>query len=146
ESLGQRNPALLRGMAESLTPYIAEMTGVPSNLTLTEGFTPPDNLRDGRGWNFDNAQSIFTVMDSDKDVAAYWNAHALTTASELESAWLASALNDSHGGNSNYAQSVGVIQGLIDRGLDAEAADRTRDQTAQAAGEFADKSARYDAA
>ncbi|WP_280257695.1 hypothetical protein [Nocardia abscessus] len=146
ESLGQRNPALVQGMAQSLAPYIPNMAGVPDDLTLTEGFTPPDKLRGREGWNFDNAKAIFAVMDSDKEAAAYWNAHALTSASELESAWLATALDSPHGGNSNYAGAVGVIQGLVDSGINAEAADRTRDQTAQAAGEFADKSARYDAA
>ncbi|MET7771425.1 hypothetical protein [Nocardia sp. NPDC005366] len=146
ESLGQRNPALLQGMAESLSPYIANMAGVPDGATLTEGFTPPDDLRKGGGWNFENAQSVFAVMDSDKGVAAYWNAQAMATGSELESQWLSSALDNPHGGNSNYASSVGVIQGLIDQGLTAEAADRTRDQTAEAAREYADKSERYDAA
>ncbi|WP_196812256.1 hypothetical protein [Nocardia sp. CNY236] len=143
ESLGQRNPALLQGMAESLTPYIPDMAAVPDDDTpLTQGFGDDFSKRDQ---DFTNAKNVFAVMDTDKDVAAYWNAQALTSASELQSAWLDSALNGEHGPRRSLAESVGVLEGLVDSGLTIEMDDRSADQMSDAKQSYADKSAAYDA-
>ncbi|WP_446225058.1 TPR repeat region-containing protein [Nocardia sp. IBHARD005] len=142
ESLGQRNPALLQGMAEGLSPYIPRLAGVP------EG---PPLLTSGFEWgtadpNFDRAKSVFTVMDSSKEAAEQFNVSALAAGGGLQSAWLSSALTDPHGGDNRLAAGYGTILGLVDGGLTAEAADRTRDEAAAAARNFADQGAGYDAA
>ncbi|MFE9785824.1 hypothetical protein ACFYO7_10630 [Nocardia salmonicida] len=140
ESLGQRNPELLQGMAEGISPYVPRLAGVPEEALLTKGFEWTDNDP-----NFDKAKAIFTVMDTDKDVAVDFNARALASAGELQTSWLSSALDSEHGGDNRLAAGHGTILGLVDAGLTAEAADRTRDEVAEAANNFANKGEAYDA-
>ncbi|MFD3705818.1 hypothetical protein ACFWUP_21980 [Nocardia sp. NPDC058658] len=142
-SLGERNPAMLQGMAEGLSPYSPQLAGVPdgpNSPLLTSGFEWTDE-----DTNFEKAKSIFTVMDTDKDVAGYFNANALASAEQLQSAWLSSALDGPHGGDNRLAAGYGTTLGLVDAGLTAEAADRTKDEASAAAHSFADKGAAYDA-
>ncbi|MDO3651250.1 hypothetical protein [Nocardia mangyaensis] len=140
ESLGQRNPALLDGMADGLSPYVPRLAGVPEDALNTKGFEWFDNDP-----NFDKAKAIFTVMDTDKDVAIEFNRQALVSASELQTSWLTSALDSPHGGDNRLAAGYGTTLGLIDAGLTAEAADRSRDLVAEGANNYATKSEIYDA-
>ncbi|WP_280358029.1 WXG100 family type VII secretion target [Nocardia otitidiscaviarum] len=139
-ALGERNPELLRGMSESLRPFIPELAGVPDAYVNTVGFERPDDSE-----FLDNAQKIFAVMNTDQSVSEEFNAHALISAAELQSHWLNSALADPTSPDNPLAIGAGAIQGLVDRGLQIELDDRTRDGNVEAATGFANKGAAYDA-
>ncbi|MBF6333358.1 WXG100 family type VII secretion target [Nocardia transvalensis] len=141
ESLGQINPHAVQALSSALSPYVADMTGaLPPNLTH-HGFTPPDPANDNVRLG---AQHIFALMDTDKEAATQFNAKALVAAQELQSAWVDSALNDPHNPVNRNATAAGMIQGLVDRGLDLEAKDRTQDAVRGNTQGFADKGAAYD--
>jgi len=138
ESIGATNPRATQGIASALSPYIADMAGVADDKTATRNFywgTDDDHSK---------ALSVFTVMDTDKDAATYFNAQAFMTTSELQQAWANSAVANPEEPNGELASRAGVIRGLIDQGLTAEAEERGKDAKAHGANSFANKGEAYD--
>ncbi|AFU06233.1 hypothetical protein [Nocardia brasiliensis] len=140
-SVGEVNPRAVQGISTALSPYIANLAGVQEQYLPTHGFTPPDS--EG-SLSRDAAQKIFAVVDTDKQAAIQFNGAALSTSGDLQSAWTRSVLEDPANPVHDLAVRSGIINGLVDRGLDLETADRTKDGVIQKAHTFADKGEAYD--
>lgn len=142
-SLGQVNPRLVQGFSDALNPYVGELAGVDPKYLQTHGFNPPiDQVGE---WERKNALKIFTLMDTDREASIQFNGKAIQLTGELQAAWANSALTDPANPAHQLASRIGTIQGLVDGGLDAEAADRTRDNVGEKIRAFTDKGEAYDA-
>lgn len=145
EAFGQVNPKAVQALSSALAPYVPDMAGNLPPGVAHSGFTPPDGIHDDRR---SGAQKIFALMDTDKDAATQFNAKALVAASELQSRWVESALDNPGNPEGSLATTSGRIQALVDQGLTMEASDRTSDSNKaaalDAAHHFANKGAAYD--
>ncbi|WP_446223009.1 TPR repeat region-containing protein [Nocardia sp. IBHARD005] len=138
ESIGEVNPRATQGIASALSPYIADIAGVDDQKTTTRNFYWKDDE------SYTKALSIFTVMDTDKDAATYFNAQAFMATSDLQQSWVNSVVENPGEANGELASRAGVIRGLIDQGLTAEAEERGKDAKVDGAGGFATKGEAYD--
>lgn len=140
ESLSAVNPLATQGIASALSPYIANLAGVPDDSTTTNGFSW------GNDGDHKKAAAIFSVIDSDKDAATYFNAKAFLTTAELQQSWMNSVVANPDEPAGHLASGAGVVRGLIDKGLEIEAEDRGKDAKVSETGGFASNGAAYDGA
>lgn len=138
-SIGEENPRIVNGISSALSPYIAELAGVDN--PFTNGFTRPGGIDDE---SLQASQKIFAVIDTNSDAAQEFNAKALQVSGDLQGAWVDSVLNDPKNPDHDLAAKSGMLRALVDRGLEIEAADRTKDGAGAATKAFADTGAAYD--
>ncbi|WP_227838608.1 TPR repeat region-containing protein [Nocardia aurantia] len=140
-SLGEVNPLTVRGLGSALGPYIADMVGVESEFLNTRQF---GTLGDATAAGHPGAQAIFSVIDSDRDAAVSFDTKALSTAQQLQSTWLQSALADPENPHNELATKSGTILGLVDRGLSDELDTRKETEIRKAVQAFAEEGAGWD--
>ncbi|MEN0137865.1 MAG: hypothetical protein AAGC80_22130 [Rhodococcus sp. (in: high G+C Gram-positive bacteria)] len=140
QAIGEVNPAITQALGTSLAPYIGNMVGVPESFTGTNAFSGDSGQAHLR---LEVVPRIFSVIDSNADGAAYFNAQALGVSAQLEQAWAVDgqAYQNHH---YEYGTWAGNLQGVVDKGFDLEFADRLGDETSQNAAGFESKGIAYD--
>ncbi|WP_195113189.1 hypothetical protein [Nocardia transvalensis] len=121
-SVGQVNPRAVEGIATALTPYIANFAGVTAAGLGATAFTPPDGENSARH----NAINVFAVVVSNKDSAGHFARATFSVATRIASTWVSSELDRQPKPASAYE--YGVLCRILDRGLAAEAEDRSQDK------------------
>ncbi|GAB0106840.1 hypothetical protein JMUB6875_58300 [Nocardia sp. JMUB6875] len=142
ESLGQVNPLAAQGLGSALSPYVANLVGVPDRFLNTEGFKAPQF--DVGTADRDAARAIFTVIDTNKDAAVAFNTRALETAQNLQSQWVQSVLADPANPHNELATKSGTILGLVDQGLSGEVDAHNKAEIRNAIKAFAQDGAAWD--
>ncbi|WAM13660.1 WXG100 family type VII secretion target [Rhodococcus sp. JS3073] len=140
QAIGEVNPKITQALGTTLAPYIGNMVGVPGEFTGTNAFTGQTGHEYLR---LEDAPRIFSVIDSNAEGASYFNAQALGLSAQLEQAWAVDGQTpqDPH---YQYGTWAGNLQGVVDKGLDLEFADRLGDETSQNAAGFESKGVAYD--
>ncbi len=140
QAIGEVNPDITQALGTTLAPYIGNMVGVPESFTGTNSFT---GLTGHEYLRLEDAPRIFSVIDSNADGASYFNAHALGLSAQLEQAWAVDGQTPQNP-HYQYGTWAGNLQGVVDKGLDLEFADRLGDETSQNAAGFESKGVAYD--
>ena len=122
ESLGYVNPIAVQGLSDALSPYIGNIAGVAPEHLATRGFGVLDN---------DAASRLFTVIDTDPEAAKKFNGDGYATIAELEARFATSVLANPQDAAFELGNPAGRIQGYIEEGYAAEAADRGADAESQ---------------
>ena len=122
ESLGYVNPLAVQGLSDALSPYVGNIAGVAPEHLVTRGFGVLEN---------DAASSLFTVIDTDPEAAKKFNGNAYATIAELEGRFATSVLANPQDAAFELGNPAGRIQGYIEAGYTAEAAERGADAEAQ---------------
>ncbi|TQC42336.1 hypothetical protein EEB14_49370 [Rhodococcus sp. WS4] len=139
QAIGEVNPGITQALGKSLAPYIGNMVGVPGDLAGTSGFISPA----GAEFGLENAPRLFSVIDSNADAASYFNAQAFGMSAQLEQAWALEGLTPQMP-HYEYGSWAGSIQGVVDKGLDLEFADRAGDESSNNSAGFESKGVAYD--
>lgn len=141
-SLGAINPLAVQGLGSALSPYIADMAGVPKDFLNTQGFDAPQH--DANTPDRSAAKAVFSVIDTDKDAAVEFNKKALSTAQQLQTEWVQSVLADPANPHDELATKSGTILGLVDQGLSGEQDARKDTEIRQAIEKFAHEGEGWD--
>ncbi|WP_062994139.1 TPR repeat region-containing protein [Nocardia mikamii] len=121
-SVGQVNPKAVQQISAALTPYIPNMAGVRLPGIAAAGFPAPDGSDPiGR-----DAVNVFAVVGSDRDAAQQLVDATFAVAGAIAREWVFAELD--HRAATAGPYEYGVLCGILDRGLTAEADDRTRDE------------------
>lgn len=121
-SVGQVNPKAIQQIGVALTPFIANMAGVRLPGIAAAGFPAPGGSDPvGR-----NAVNVFAVVGSDKDSAQHFVDATFAVAGVIAREWVFAELDHRAAAEGPYQ--YGVLCRILDRGLTAEADDRTRDE------------------
>ncbi|RZK69012.1 MAG: hypothetical protein EOP25_13495, partial [Rhodococcus sp. (in: high G+C Gram-positive bacteria)] len=139
QAIGEVNPEITQALGTTLAPYIGNMVGVPGDLAGTSGFTSST----GGEFGLENAPRLFSVIDSNADAASYFNAQAFGMSAQLEQAWALEGLTPQMP-HYEYGSWAGSIQGVVDKGLDLEFADRVGDESSNNSAGFESKGVAYD--
>ncbi|WKN54275.1 hypothetical protein HJ581_0010990 [Rhodococcus opacus] len=139
QAIGEVNPDITQALGTTLAPYIGNMVGVPGDLAGTSGFTSST----GGEFGLENAPRLFSVIDSNADAASYFNAQAFGMSAQLEQAWVLEGLTPQMP-HYEYGSWAGSIQGVVDKGLDLEFADRVGDELSNNSAGFESKGVAYD--
>ncbi|MDI9935650.1 hypothetical protein ONE62_28205 [Rhodococcus opacus] len=139
QAIGEVNPDITQALGTTLAPYIGNMVGVPGDLAGTSGFTSST----GGEFGLENAPRLFSVIDSNADAASYFNAQAFGMSAQLEQAWALEGLTPQMP-HYEYGSWAGSIQGVVDKGLDLEFADRVGDELSNNSAGFESKGVAYD--
>lgn len=139
QAIGEVNPEITQALGTSLAPYIGNMVGVPGDFAGTSGFANPT----GGEFGLENAPRLFSVIDSNADAAGYFNAQAFGMSAQLEQAWALEGRTPQMP-HYEYGSWAGSIQGVVDKGLDLELADRAGDESSNNAAGFESKGIAYD--
>ncbi|WP_456298952.1 TPR repeat region-containing protein [Lolliginicoccus lacisalsi] len=115
-AIGHTSPETTRAIANALTPYIPNMGQVNPNLLATDGFGAVSH---------GEAVRIFSVIDSNADVAADFNARAYRSVSDLEVIYIESLVGGNGNRHTDIGSYIGWIQGYIEHGYIVEAEDRS---------------------
>ncbi|MBF6183523.1 TPR repeat region-containing protein [Nocardia otitidiscaviarum] len=128
ESVGERNPALVRQLAASMSPYIGELAGggdtehrgfdIPAQGMTT--WLDPDGNESYRG-----ARNIFSLMNTDDEAG---KSFIQAAAEEARANEVEFARDPDNPAMSNNLVVAGRVDGLIDGGLFDEANDRVDDK------------------
>jgi len=110
-TLGQVNQNLVQAMAHGLGPYVNNIAGASSGLA--EFGSPLDQRPDIRSGSLPVAKGVFSVIDSDKDAAQYFNGQAYAQAVLHDAAF---AQNPNHSGYSDQLYDAATLRGLVDVG------------------------------
>ncbi|MFV8310746.1 hypothetical protein [Mycobacteroides chelonae] len=116
ESVGERNPVLMRQWADSLSPYLSEMAGGPNR---DDGFDVPAKSGDPNNWaDPDNRHggltNIFSIIGSDTQAGDTFRGDALATILAEQGAY---AHDPSAQGAAGHLSIAGILQGTMDQGL-----------------------------
>lgn len=139
QAIGEVNPEITQALGTTLAPYIGNMVGVPGEFAGTSGFTSPT----GEEFGLENAPRLFSVIDSNADAASYFNAQAFGMSAQLEQAWALEGLTPQMP-HYEYGAWAGSIQGVVDKALDLEFADRVGDESSNNSAGFESKGVAYD--
>ncbi|MFC9834204.1 WXG100 family type VII secretion target [Rhodococcus sp. NPDC127530] len=139
QAIGEVNPEITQALGTTLAPYIGNMVGVPGDFAGTSGFASPT----GGEFGLENAPRLFSVIDSNADAASYFNAQAFGMSAQLEQAWALEGLTPQVP-HYEYGSWAGSIQGVVDKGLDLEFADRVGDESSNNSASFESKGVAYD--
>ena len=139
QAIGEVNPEITQALGATLAPYIGNMVGVPGDFAGTSGFTSST----GGEFGLENAPRLFSVIDSNADAASYFNAQAFGMSAQLEQAWALEGLTPQMP-HYEYGSWAGSIQGVVDKGLDLEFADRIGDEAFHSSAGFDSKGVAYD--
>ncbi|MFE3190484.1 hypothetical protein ACFXHA_15825 [Nocardia sp. NPDC059240] len=127
ESVGERNPLLIRQISTSMSPYIAEMAG--GHRPDVQGFDV--GMKDAHSWldpggnrSFQGARHVFSLMNTDDEAGKIFTdaAARAARANEIE---FAQNLQVPHA--TTTLETSGRIDGLIDAALLEESKDRVDD-------------------
>ena len=133
-ALGEVNPELTLTLAESLSPYIPRMVGVPDEMTGTLGF---DSFRRN------DVEGLFAVFDTSRESALQFNGSAYAAITQLNEAWGVAAVNGDN--RSEFAHYAGRLAAAVDNGIQIELDERQTDTDTRARVDFANHQAHYDA-
>ncbi|OBI14530.1 hypothetical protein A5714_13560 [Mycobacterium sp. E2462] len=110
-TLGEMDPKLVQGMAHGLGPYVNNIAGTSGGLP--EFGYPLDDEGNTRSGALPVAKEIFTVIDSDKDAATYFNGQAYAQAVVHEAAF---GNETTHSGYDAQLYDAATLKGLVDVG------------------------------
>lgn len=110
-TLGQVNPKLVQEMARGLGPYINNIAGTSGGSH--EFGDPLDRTLHIESGEMPIAKGVFSVLDSDKDAAQYFNGQAYAQAVLHEGAF---ANDPTHSGYSHELFDAATLRGLVDVG------------------------------
>ncbi|WP_149361082.1 TPR repeat region-containing protein [Lolliginicoccus suaedae] len=118
QSLGQHDPSMTRAIANALTPYIADIGLIERGLLTTRGFS--DMVEE-------DSMRLFSVIDSNSEVAEDWNSSVYTAIEEIEDRYVASMLYEDQSLIS-LGGVVGRLQEYVVEGYLTEVDDRNADR------------------
>ncbi|MGV0656737.1 hypothetical protein ABQE48_23115 [Mycolicibacterium thermoresistibile] len=109
QSLGQVNPDLARGLAESNKPFIDDMLG--NKLDNTLGFQPLDNGIDDAA--MPNTRDLFAVLNTDSQAGEILNSQAYLNAMQYQHHFEQSVINGDTVETGDL-HAAGTLRGVID--------------------------------
>lgn len=108
ESVGQRNPALLRSVSESMTPYISELARDPS----------PDRPGFDIDWidkqKFSQSANLAALLNTDSESGKIFNTAVMENVQAKELVYARDFPGSEAGG---HLLTAGRLQGILDRGM-----------------------------
>ena len=106
-------------VAEALAPFVGDMTGMPGDLTQTNGFGEFGGSRDYIGGPVEPLR-VFSILDSDEQASQIINGTALAESQRMDR--LFAVTGDASLGDQAYR-----LQWLVDHGLSTEMDQRVQD-------------------
>ncbi|WP_278314239.1 TPR repeat region-containing protein [Lolliginicoccus levis] len=118
QPLGQHDPSMTRAIANALTSYIANIGLIEPGLLTTRGFS--DMVEE-------DSMRLFSIIDSNPEVAKDWNGSVYTAIKEIEDRYVASLLYEDKPLNA-LGHPVGLLQEYVVEGYLREVDDRNADR------------------
>nr|WP_296780309.1 hypothetical protein [Rhodococcus sp. (in: high G+C Gram-positive bacteria)] len=138
QSVGQLNPALLNTLSHSMSPYIPDMAGLPSDDR--PGFD--NSWIDPSGTSkYAGSAQVFALMNTDHDAGTYFTERTQAEILAAEGRY-AEDPRDPYSGQ--QLMTVGILHGLTDEGMTTGLQDQYTDKAELAQAAFDRKSAAYD--
>ncbi|WP_072804144.1 TPR repeat region-containing protein [Rhodococcoides yunnanense] len=139
QSVGQLNPKLLNTLSHSMSPYIADLAGLPSDDRPGFDNSWVDPSHTGK---YAGATQVFALMNTDHDAGTYFTEHAQAEILASEGRY-AEDPRDAYAGR--QLMTVGILHGLVDEGITTGLQDEYSDKAELAQAAYDRKSAAFDA-